>query len=202
MNRTVRSWEAIEREYRTGQLSLREIGRQHAVTDTAIRKHAKQHGWQRDLSDRVRREVRNEIVRSAVREKLSREPLSDEEIVSVGRDRGAKAVQGHLSRAGRLKRLVDKKLDLLDAHYGDDSEARAQAAALLFPTKGDSLTAAERTVADMIERIAKLERQALNIDDAPASDAEVMSTAERIQAAVREMRRRTMGEYEIPMENS
>src|SRR5690348_9392885 len=91
-------WEAIQREYRAGQLSLREIGRRLGVTDTAIRKHAASEGWTRDLTDRVRREVRNEAVRSAVRAELSREPVSDEEIVETHAKRGARAIEGHLAR--------------------------------------------------------------------------------------------------------
>ena len=38
-------WEAIEREYRAGQLSVREIARQHDVSAPAIVKRAKRLGW-------------------------------------------------------------------------------------------------------------------------------------------------------------
>jgi DNA-binding Lrp family transcriptional regulator len=34
-------WEAIEREYRAGQLSVREIARQQGLSHTAINKRAK-----------------------------------------------------------------------------------------------------------------------------------------------------------------
>ena len=38
--RKVLDWEAIEREFRAGQLSLREIGRRFGLTEGAIRKRA------------------------------------------------------------------------------------------------------------------------------------------------------------------
>ena len=37
-------WEKIEREYRAGQLSVVEIGRQHGISHTAINKRAKRDG--------------------------------------------------------------------------------------------------------------------------------------------------------------
>jgi predicted DNA-binding protein YlxM (UPF0122 family) len=49
-----KDWEAIEREYRAGQLSVREIARQYAVSEGAIRKRAKAEGWERALADVVR----------------------------------------------------------------------------------------------------------------------------------------------------
>jgi hypothetical protein len=44
-------WEAIEREYRAGQVSVREIARKSAVTEGSIRKRD---GWTRNLADQVR----------------------------------------------------------------------------------------------------------------------------------------------------
>jgi hypothetical protein len=50
-------WEAIEREYRAGQVTVVEIGRQHGLSHTAINKRAKRDGWTRNLADRVRKKV-------------------------------------------------------------------------------------------------------------------------------------------------
>jgi hypothetical protein len=46
-------WESVERQYRIGDLSLREIGRQFDVTHAAIRKHAAKEGWTRDSGARI-----------------------------------------------------------------------------------------------------------------------------------------------------
>jgi hypothetical protein len=40
------------------------IGRQHSLSDTAIRKRAKANGWTRDLSGAVRSRVRESLVRA------------------------------------------------------------------------------------------------------------------------------------------
>jgi hypothetical protein len=66
-------WELIERDFRAGLKSLREIGAEHGITEGAVRKKAKANGWTRDLSAKIqqkaadivrREEVRKEQVRS------------------------------------------------------------------------------------------------------------------------------------------
>ena len=158
-------WEAVEREYRAGQLSIREIGRQHGVTDAGIRKRANGDGWERDLSDRVRMAVRNEMVRAAVRNATPREPVTDAAIVDAAKTRGAKAIEGHLLRAERLKGLADKLTSELET-YMDGGSPSVQ----IFVSRGDSPATIIRTLADTAERIAKIERQALSLDDDSAKD--------------------------------
>jgi hypothetical protein len=46
------------------------IGRQHSLSDTAIRKRAKANGWTRDLSSAVRSRVRESLGRAGVRANL------------------------------------------------------------------------------------------------------------------------------------
>lgn len=62
--RTVADWESIERDYRAGVLSIREVGKLHGVSEGAIRKKAKALGWERDLTEKVNEKVRSELVRS------------------------------------------------------------------------------------------------------------------------------------------
>ena len=51
-------WEAVEREYRAGQLSNRMIAEKHGISDTAIRKRAKRDGWERERAARQQEPVR------------------------------------------------------------------------------------------------------------------------------------------------
>lgn len=89
---------AIEREYRTGQLSNRELGRQQGVSEAAVRKWAKLYGWTRDLSAAVRNRVREELVRDAVRAngcELMGVVPSDAAIVDEAAGRGVAIVRIH-----------------------------------------------------------------------------------------------------------
>ena len=72
-------WEAIEREYRSGSLSVAEIARQHKISHPAILKKAKKFGWKRSLSDQVRKRVTEKLVTDAVTDNNA----SDEEVTEA-----------------------------------------------------------------------------------------------------------------------
>jgi Trp operon repressor len=46
-------WEAIEREFRLGQFTVRQIAANHGVSHTSITRRAKRLGWARDRSEEV-----------------------------------------------------------------------------------------------------------------------------------------------------
>ena len=46
-------WEAIERAYRAGLLSFREIASSQGITHVAINKRAKRDGWERNLKAKI-----------------------------------------------------------------------------------------------------------------------------------------------------
>src|SRR5271169_5361586 len=68
-------WEAIEREYCAGQLSVREIAETCGVSHPAILKRAKRDGWERNLSDAVRDKVTTRLVTDGVTGKSARETV-------------------------------------------------------------------------------------------------------------------------------
>lgn len=106
-------WEAIERAFRAGALSIRTIADRHGISDTAIRKRAKAHGWERDLSEQVRKEVRNKLVRGEVRENLPANPELDAEIIEEAAQEGAAVVRHHrkdIRKATNLTNLLMEDL--------------------------------------------------------------------------------------------
>lgn len=46
-------WNAVERDYRTGAFSLRELAERHRCSHSAIANFAGRHGWTRDPSPAV-----------------------------------------------------------------------------------------------------------------------------------------------------
>ena len=58
MSKPAIDWEAVEREYRAGQLSNRMIAEKHGISDTAIRKRAKRDRWERERAARQQEPVR------------------------------------------------------------------------------------------------------------------------------------------------
>lgn len=97
-------WERIERDYRAGLLSIREIAKEQGVSDTAIRKKATAYAWERNLSDQVAAMAKAELVRTNVR---TANPQTEQEIVEAAASQVVNVVRGHRSRIGRQVELVD-----------------------------------------------------------------------------------------------
>jgi hypothetical protein len=105
---TAHDWDAIERQYRAGQLSIKELARQHKLSDTAIHKRAKAKGWTRDLSGAVRTRVRESLVCEGVRANLiAGSKPSDADIIdeaAVSGSRWCARTGGISMRCGRPRR--------------------------------------------------------------------------------------------------
>ena len=111
-------WEAIEREYRAGQLSVREIARQFGISHVAIGKKAKANGWARDLAKDVRAEVTNRLVTESVTDGNARAAID------AAASRVVELVRQHRGSLGRANRIVEKLLDELEE--GTTSGARSK----------------------------------------------------------------------------
>jgi len=174
-------WEAIEREFRAGQLSVREIGRQHGVSHVAINKKAKVEGWARDLAKQVRREVTNRLVTTEVTS------ANAEEAVDTAAARGVELVRQHRKSLGRAQVIIEKLLGELERgtdNLEDIEEAIEEETAGDKNTKrrnmmlkAVSLPQRAQTAAALsvtLKNVIPLERQAFNLDekgDADPSDA-------------------------------
>lgn len=55
-------WEAVERDYRAGVLSLREIATRHGCSHVAITKRAKRDGWERGGACKSVQEVKADLL--------------------------------------------------------------------------------------------------------------------------------------------
>lgn len=66
-------WEAIERDYSTGQFTDQELADKHknVVTRQAITKRAKVKGWKKDLSDAVRRATNAKLIAELAEKKVA-----------------------------------------------------------------------------------------------------------------------------------
>lgn len=174
-------WEAVEREYRAGQLSVSEIGRQHDVSHTAINKRAKRDGWARDLAARVRQEVSTRLVSDEV------SAANAQEAVDAAAQRGVEVVRSHRRDIGRgrdvLARLIEE-LDMVTAHRGEIEEeieaftdpgeaatekamasAEKRRAAMHRAVSLSSRAGAMMSLSSAMKNVVVLERQAFSLDE-------------------------------------
>jgi len=75
-------WELIERDYRAGLKTIRQIGEEHGVSHTAIQKRAKKDEWTRDIAERVQQRARDLVAKKEVSKQVATErKLTDMETV-------------------------------------------------------------------------------------------------------------------------
>lgn len=171
-------WEAIERAYRAGALSIRAIADRHGVSDTAIRKRAKAGNWERDLSEQVRKEVRNKLVRGEVRDDQPANPENDAEIIEEAAQEGATVVRSHRRDIRKATNLADllmddllltvrKREEIEDAIEDETREDKngmrraSMLAAVALPSNAKTLF----QLSSAMKNLQILERQAFGLDD-------------------------------------
>lgn len=120
--RPAADWELIEKLYRAGLLSLREIAKaaDDAVTEGAIRKRAKKDGWARDLGPKIAQRadelVRKEVVRTASTQLT---PASEREVVDANAEQQYRVRMDARHDVVRLENLVRSLMTELEAETGD-----------------------------------------------------------------------------------
>lgn len=158
-------WAAVERDYRTGTYSNRELSRLHGPSEAAIRSKAKAGNWTRDLSEQIRQRVREKTNRAVAQEIVQAE--SDSEIVEQAAEVGASVVRGHQVMIRRAKALTDKLFDLLERQIDAGSltvQVRGGAPVkvdLPLDYVGKTLSSATQSMS----RAIVLERKAYGLDE-------------------------------------
>lgn len=148
-------WDKVEREYRAGMLSSREIARRHGVTEGAIRKKVKAQGWARPLAEKVRTAVREKLVRI---DGTQSQRATDAEVIEAASEIGKEVQLTHRKDLQQLRAIGAIITTRLAAHLNGDM--------VDGPFIGD-----KETVGDLFEKLSRvkarlipLERQAHNLD--------------------------------------
>lgn len=177
-------WEAVEREYRTGARSLRDIASEFGCTEGAIRKRAKKDGWDRDLSAKIKQKAEALVRKAAVREEVRKSRVTEEreqiqasatmlaeKVLEQREDiRQARAAVQKLWKA--LESELDCPAELADlgksmAVDGGTTEALYQAV-IGLPQQIKNV----KLLADAMKVLIDLERKVLRLDDLPPPNAD------------------------------
>lgn len=163
-------WAAIERDYRTGTYSNRELASRHGCSEAAVRGKAKAGNWSRDLSEQIRQRVREKTNRAAAEEIVKVE--TDAQIVEQAAEVGASVVRGHQVLISRAKTLTDKLFDLLEEQL-DAGKIKVQVQGGKFVEIDIPLDYVGKTLGSATQSMGRaivLERQAYGLDAPGASD--------------------------------
>ena len=102
-------WEAVERDYRLGTMSLRELGKLHGCSYATIGQKAKQRGWTKDLSAAIKQKVRQRLASIGVNDANA----TDDEITTSVAEQIAGILGSHRSEIKRLRNTLTLLTDNL-----------------------------------------------------------------------------------------
>lgn len=185
-------WPTIEADFRAGIKSIRQIAREHGLSEAAIRKRARIEGWARDLSAAIQAKadelVRNEAVRTEVRN-ANRVP--DKVVVDANANAVYRVQMAHRAGLTKLSDLRDTLLAELTAAAAPEAKTASAppgtenppeaAAGLTLPARIGSL----KQLAEVDEKIRRGEREAYGIDKIQPDEGGIVSKLSDAERASR-----------------
>ena len=144
-------WEAVEFEYRRGLRTLRDIAAEYGVSHGAINKKARALGWERDLSEKIRRKAETLVSKSLVSKEVSKSRLDTERaVIEANAEAILQVALGHRTLIKKARDIADTLISELEQNRDEDN---TNAKARTFQTLTTSL-----------KTVVELERQALGMD--------------------------------------
>lgn len=184
-------WDAVERDYRTGQFTSRELAEKYQVSFSLIARNAKKHGWTQDLATAIRQATNAKLIDDLVSREVHGASQKVHNTIEAAADVNVGVILGH--RIG-LKRITGIKEILLDqieqaaenmADLADviemvrtpDENGIDRANDALRKVLGRSALVDDlKKLADVDEKVRKGEREAFNIDSTPPPESDAFTT--------------------------
>lgn len=166
-------WEAIERDFRLGQFTLRQIGDKHGVSAGAISRKAEKEKWEQDLSDEVKERTRIALLLNATQQNNSEAvEFAVQTNVALIRDHRRDIREGRLLTAALMEELreISEKRDEIEAADADDLPVKRGVVlrAIALPSRATVMV----NLTSALKTLIGLERQAFNLETAPAEGAQ------------------------------
>jgi protein tyrosine/serine phosphatase len=196
-------WDAVERDYRTGKFTLRELEAKHGVDNAQIARRKKKDGWTQDLSSAVRQATNAMLMTEIVSKEVSDAQQSISKTVIAAAEVNKQVVLGHRTNlkritavAGALMAQIEQAAlqmpDLAEAieivrnpdENGMDRANDALRKAMARPALVDDL----KKLAEINERVIKGERQAFGLDEGQGDQDDQAAPSKSLTDAERAVR--------------
>lgn len=187
--RKVVDWEAVERDYRAGLKSLREIGKDHGVSHVAVQKRAAREDWARDLSAKIKAKAEALVTKAEVTSQVTAETAATENAIveanataimrvrlehrkDIARARSlAMNLLAELEQTAEATPLIERLEALVAADAGlDGTVALKRQQQLDKVLELGNRTATMKMLADTMTKLIGLEREAYSLKTADAKD--------------------------------
>jgi hypothetical protein len=117
MSKKTIDWDAVEIEYSSGIKTLRQIGEEFGCSEGAVRKKAKERGWSRDLSAKIKLKADEEVRKREYAEEYANSPdkrIKEKEQVEIGAKLQSDIIMKHRSSLGKAREFADKLFSELE----------------------------------------------------------------------------------------
>jgi hypothetical protein len=192
-------WDAVERDYRTGKFTLRELEAKHGANNSLISRKAKAGGWTQDLADAIRQATNARLDEEKVSKEVRSGAQKVSTVVLAVAEQNTKVILGHRTGLARLNEIKNKLLNQIEQaadnlpdleeviemiRKPDDNGRDAVNDAMRKAMSRSALVDDLKKLADVDEKARKGEREAFKID-APAEKTPDEAAASRYTDAER-----------------
>lgn len=107
-------WEAVERDFRTDTLSLRELATKHGANHATIARRAEREGWKKDLTEAIRQATNARLIAETVQQKCDSAQQNATDAVLVAAEVNTQVILKHRAGLGRLTAIKEKLLSQIE----------------------------------------------------------------------------------------
>jgi hypothetical protein len=163
-------WDAIERDFRLGQFTLRQLAKKYSVEASSISRKVEKEGWVQDLTEEVRGRTRAALLSNAT-------DCNTTDAIEAAVQTNIRIIREHQARIGRAQKMVDALLDELqdatesrdeiEAAIEEETREPGQAKKRAAMLRAIALPARAATLVNLsaaTKTFMGLERQAFNLD--------------------------------------
>jgi hypothetical protein len=174
-------WESIEKAYRGGIQSIRQIARTYGITHRALIQRAQRDGWVRDLASAVRQKAK-ELVATSVSNASNQIPRVDQDdVVNQQAAVAAEIIKGQRTDIAQMRKMAKGIVDDIDAvneRLNADPEMTDEMRLKLIRIRGDLY----RDLAQAMAKVIPLERQAYSLDESNSAADDLSAAILKLKA--------------------
>lgn len=189
-NRSGIDWEACERDWRIGKLSIKQIADKHQVSTSQLKAKAKKLEWKRDLTEAVMVATKAALIEEAkaraktIGQEIGQQSANQTEgAIKAAVSENVAVITQHKQRARRLASAFDSLMQKLEEQLADPLRLESLILAVAandpdaamglrkvtsVPSHMDTL----KKAAEINSRLQNDERVSHNLDDQPPQDDE------------------------------
>lgn len=183
-------WQAVERDYRTGQYTLRELESKHGVNNTTIMRRAAKEKWPQDLSVAIRQATNAMLIAAAVEvRRKETQQITQQDVQQAQQDAQQDAANMVFAAADGQVKVIKRqhvRLESLNDLYAatlsianrvilvDDTQEGAT------PADPAAALAAIASLSQTARNLIDMERKVHKLDDAPPEASQTNVAATRV----------------------